>query len=108
MAQLSRDERLLQAFRDGQDIHRATAAEVFDVALDEVSADQRRAAKAINFGLMYGMSDWGLARQLEMNQAEAQSWIERYFERYNELPAILDDIRNTTRCHGSYNILFAI
>jgi len=106
MAHLSRDERLLQAFHDGQDIHRATAAEVFDVALDEVSADQRRAAKAINFGLMYGMSAWGLARQLEMNRAEAQAWIDRYFERYTGVHAFMDEIRKTARSQGYVETLF--
>ncbi len=76
MAHLSRDEGLLQAFRDGVDIHRATAGEVFDAAYDDVSPDQRRAAKAINFGLMYGMSAFGLARQLDINRGEAQEYID--------------------------------
>src|SRR5690625_2827740 len=106
MAQLSRDERLLQAFRDGQDIHRATAAEVFDVALDEVSADQRRAAKAINFGLMYGMSAWGLARQPEMNPAEAQAWMDRCSARYPGVPALLEDVRKPARSQGYVEALF--
>lgn len=106
MAHLSRDERLLQAFRDGQDIHRATAAEVFEEPLNKVTADQRRAAKAINFGLMYGMSAWGLARQLEMNRAEAQAWIDRYFERYTGVHAFMDEIRKTARSQGYVETLF--
>jgi len=82
MAHLSGDERLRQAFADGEDIHRATAAEVFGQSLDEVTPDQRRSAKAINFGLMYGMSAWGLARQLETDREVAAEYIERYFSRY--------------------------
>jgi len=92
MAHLSGDERLLQAFAQGEDIHRATAAEVFGMALDEVSADQRRSAKAINFGLMYGMSAWGLARQLETGRDVAAEYIERYFERY---PGVRDYMERT-------------
>ncbi|HEY7776401.1 MAG TPA: DNA polymerase I, partial [Kineobactrum sp.] len=79
MAHLSSDEGLLRAFRDGLDVHRATAAEVFGVALESVSAEQRRRAKAINFGLIYGMSAFGLARQLQLGRNEAQEYIERYF-----------------------------
>ncbi|MEM7055176.1 MAG: DNA polymerase, partial [Pseudomonadota bacterium] len=82
MAHLSGDERLKQAFQNGEDIHRATAAEVFGQPLEQVSSDQRRAAKAINFGLMYGMSAWGLAKQLETGREQAAEYIERYFERY--------------------------
>jgi len=100
MAHLSGDERLLEAFAAGEDIHRATAAEVFGVALDAVSADQRRAAKAINFGLMYGMSGWGLARQLEIERKEADAWIERYFERYPGVRRYMDETRASARERG--------
>jgi len=100
MAHLSGDERLLQAFAQGEDIHRATAAEVFGVALDEVSADQRRSAKAINFGLMYGMSAWGLARQLETGRDVAAEYIERYFERYPGVRRYMDETRATARRQG--------
>ena len=95
MAHLSTDERLLQAFQNGEDIHRATAAEVFGQPLDEVTAEQRRAAKAINFGLMYGMSAWGLAKQLETGREQAAEYIERYFERYPGVREFMDRTRKT-------------
>ena len=82
MAHLSGDEGLLVAFAENQDIHRATASEVFNIALEDVDRDQRRSAKAINFGLIYGMSAFGLARQLGIDRSEAQSYIELYFDRY--------------------------
>ncbi len=94
MAHLSGDTGLLNAFAAGADIHAATAAEVFDVALDKVSSDQRRAAKAINFGLIYGMSAWGLARQLEVDQQLAQAYIDTYFERY---PGVLEYMERTRK-----------
>ncbi len=100
MAHLSEDERLLAAFDAGEDVHRATAAEVFDCAVDEVSADQRRAAKAINFGLMYGMSGWGLARQLDLTRTEASEYIDRYFERYPGVAQLMDDVRAQAREQG--------
>ena len=106
MAHLSDDQRLLEAFAAGEDIHRATAAEVFDCAIDEVSGDQRRAAKAINFGLMYGMSGWGLARQLEIDRKSASQYIERYFERYPGVRAYMDGIRVSAREHGYVETLF--
>jgi len=106
MAHLSGDERLLAAFADGEDIHRATAAEVFGLTLDEVSSNQRRAAKAINFGLMYGMSAWGLSRQLELPRGEAQAYIDRYFERYPGVRAFMDDIRERARKQGYVETLF--
>ena len=92
MAHLSGDEGLLAAFAQGEDIHRATAAEVFGVALDAVSSDQRRSAKAINFGLIYGMSAFGLAKQLGIPRGEAQQYVERYFERY---PGVRDYMERT-------------
>jgi len=94
MAHLSSDDGLLEAFAAGADIHAATAAEVFDVDLDAVSKEQRRAAKAINFGLIYGMSAWGLARQLEVEQKLAQAYIDTYFERY---PGVLEYMERTRR-----------
>ena len=94
MAHLSGDDGLLEAFAAGADIHAATAAEVFDQALDAVSSEQRRAAKAINFGLIYGMSAWGLARQLEVEQKQAQAYIDTYFERY---PGVLEYMENTRK-----------
>lgn len=82
MAHLSRDKGLLTAFAEGKDIHRATAAEVFGLPLDSVTNEQRRSAKAINFGLIYGMSAFGLARQLNIPRKEAQKYMDLYFERY--------------------------
>ncbi len=106
MAHLSGDERLLTAFARGEDIHRATAAEVFGLAIDQVDANQRRAAKAINFGLMYGMSAWGLSRQLELSRAEAQDYIDRYFERYPGVGKFMDDIRERAREQGYVETVF--
>jgi DNA polymerase-1 len=82
MAHLSRDKGLLTAFAEGKDIHRATAAEVFGLPLDSVTNEQRRSAKAINFGLIYGMSAFGLSRQLNIPRKEAQKYMDLYFERY--------------------------
>jgi DNA polymerase-1 len=106
MAHLSGDERLLKAFADGEDIHRATAAEVFGLGIDEVDDNQRRAAKAINFGLMYGMSAWGLSRQLELPRNEAQEYIDRYFDRYPGVRDFMDDIRERARKQGYVETLF--
>jgi DNA polymerase-1 len=92
MAHLAKDEGLLAAFRDNLDVHRATAAEVFGVALAEVTSDQRRSAKAINFGLIYGMSAFGLAKQIGVDRKQAQAYIDRYFTRY---PGVLDYMERT-------------
>lgn len=94
MAHLSQDKALLDAFAHGRDIHRATAAEVFGVALDEVTSDQRRSAKAVNFGLIYGMSAFGLAKQLGVSRSEAQQYVDRYFERF---PGVLDYMERTRK-----------
>lgn len=106
MAHLSGDEGLLGAFAAGQDVHRATASEVFDVGLEEVSGDQRRKAKAINFGLIYGMSAFGLARQLHLGRKEAQGYIERYFERYPGVQDYMDRTRELAREQGFVETLF--
>ena len=106
MAHLSADPGLLKAFREGQDVHRATAAEVFEVDLDEVSGDQRRKAKAINFGLIYGMSAFGLARQLHLGRKEAQQYIDRYFERYPGVQQYMDRTRALAREQGYVETLF--
>ncbi|KAA5966616.1 MULTISPECIES: DNA polymerase I [unclassified Pantoea] len=92
MAHLSQDKGLLDAFAQGEDIHRATASEVFGVALDKVSGEQRRSAKAINFGLIYGMSAFGLSRQLNIGAGEAKKYMDLYFERY---PGVLRYMENT-------------
>jgi DNA polymerase-1 len=106
MAHLSGDEGLCAAFAQGQDVHRATAAEVFGGALGEVSDDQRRAAKAINFGLIYGMSAFGLARQLGIERGAAQQYIERYFERYPGVRRYMDSTRESARERGFVETLF--
>ncbi len=93
MAHLSADKGLCSAFEQGLDIHRATAAEVFDVALDEVSVEQRRNAKAINFGLIYGMSAFGLAKQLHISRVDAQLYIDTYFARYPGVADYMDNIK---------------
>jgi len=93
MAHLSGDEGLRRAFAAGRDIHSATAAEVFGGDAATVSDDQRRAAKAINFGLIYGMSAWGLGRQLGIERSEAQAYVDRYFERYPGVRAFMDETR---------------
>ncbi len=93
MAHLSGDKTLLAAFNDGKDVHSATAAEVFGVALGDVQPEQRRSAKAINFGLIYGMSAFGLAKQLHIGRAEAQKYIDLYFERYPGVKNYMDNTR---------------
>ncbi|MGE3666073.1 MAG: DNA polymerase I, partial [Steroidobacteraceae bacterium] len=100
MAHLSGDEGLLAAFAAGEDVHRATAAEVFGVAPADVSSDQRRSAKAINFGLIYGMSAFGLARQLGIDRGAAQQYVSRYFERYPGVKRYMDDTRERARRDG--------
>ncbi|MEH6586837.1 MAG: DNA polymerase I [Halioglobus sp.] len=106
MAHLSDDPGLLKAFKEGLDVHRATAAEVFDVDLAEVSGDQRRKAKAINFGLIYGMSAFGLAKQLHLGRKEAQEYIDRYFERYPGVADYMDRTRALAKEQGYVETLF--
>jgi len=93
MAHLSDDPGLLAAFAEDRDVHQATAAEIFGVSLDAVSADQRRQAKTINFGLIYGMSAFGLARRLELDRGSAQQYVERYFTRYPGVKRFMDETR---------------
>ncbi|MCK0536779.1 DNA polymerase I [Alcanivorax quisquiliarum] len=106
MAHLSGDQGLLDAFSQGLDIHRATAAEVWGRSLDEVSDDERRNAKAINFGLIYGMSAFGLAKQLGVPRGEAQDYINRYFERYPGVRAYMDNTRQQAAEAGYVETLF--
>ena len=106
MAHLSGDERLLAAFAGGQDIHRATAAEVMGVPPDQVTADQRRSAKAINFGLIYGMSAFGLARQLGITRGAAQDYVDLYFNRYPGVRAFMDSIRAQARADRYVETVF--
>ncbi|MEO0435551.1 MAG: DNA polymerase I [Pseudomonadota bacterium] len=106
MAHLSEDPGLLAAFRDEIDVHSATAAEVFGVTLDDVSGDQRRKAKAINFGLIYGMSAFGLARQLHLDRGEAQRYIDVYFDRYPGVREYMDRTRALAHEQGYVETLF--
>ena len=106
MAHLSKDERLCEAFAQGEDIHRATAAEVFGLELNNVESEQRRAAKAINFGLIYGMSAFGLAKQLGITRTEAQQYVSLYFERYPGVKKYMDNIREQARDQGYVETLF--
>ena len=106
MAHLSGDETLLTAFRDGDDIHSTTAAEIFSVELDQVNSDQRRKAKAINFGLIYGMSAFGLAKQLNIGWQEAQQYIDIYFDRYPGVKRYMDDIRQAAADQGYVETVF--
>ena len=106
MAHLSADKGLLGAFEKEQDVHQATAAEVFQTALDQVSADQRRSAKAINFGLMYGMSAFGLAKQLGISRGEAQEYVDLYFDRYPGVKQYMDDIRARASEKGYVETVF--
>ena len=106
MAHLSADEGLVQAFARGEDIHRATAAEVFATTPDRVSSDQRRSAKAINFGLIYGMSAFGLARQLGIERGQAQQYVDLYFQRYPGVKAYMESTRELARQQGYVETLF--
>ncbi len=106
MAHLSGDDSLLGAFANGLDIHSATAAEVFGTSLDDVDADGRRAAKAINFGLIYGMSAFGLARQLDIPRGDAQQYIDLYFERYPGVKIYMDSTRLNAKHQGYVETVF--
>jgi DNA polymerase-1 len=106
MAHISRDENLLRAFAAGEDIHRATAAEIFGIAPDAVDSEQRRYAKVINFGLIYGMSAFGLARQLNLERAAAQQYMDRYFQRYPGVAEYMRVTREQAREQGYVETVF--
>ena len=106
MAHISGDEALLRAFQDGLDVHRATAAEVFGVAVDQVSSEQRRYAKVINFGLIYGMSAFGLAKALGIDNTAAKNYIQRYFERFAGVRQYMDDTRAQAKARGYVETVF--
>ena len=106
MAHLSGDKGLVDAFNAGLDVHKATAAEVFAVDLAEVSQEQRRRAKAINFGLIYGMSAFGLAKQLDIGRHDAQSYIDRYFDRYPGVLSYMENTRSKAAEQGYVKTLF--
>jgi len=100
LAHISGDERLREAFLRGEDIHTRTAAEVFGVPLEEVTPEMRRRAKAVNFGIVYGISDYGLARDLGIGRREAHEYIERYFQRYPKVKAYLEEVVQQARERG--------
>nr|WP_136250680.1 DNA polymerase I [Ningiella ruwaisensis] len=106
MAHLSKDEGLLKAFAQGKDIHSATASDVFSVELDKVTADQRRSAKAINFGLIYGMSAFGLSKQLHISRAEAQNYMDLYFKRYPGVLKYMESTRESAKEKGYVSTVF--
>ena len=106
MAHLSGDKRLRRAFAEDQDIHKATAAEIFGTKQTKVQDTQRRSAKAINFGLIYGMSAFGLARQLNIKRKDAQAYVDLYFERYPDVKHYMDDTRRRAREQGYVSTIF--
>ncbi len=106
MAHLSGDKALLDAFQQGKDIHAATAAEIMGVSIDEVSSEQRRRAKAVNFGLIYGMSAFGLAKQLGIPRGEAQTYMDTYFERYPGVMQYMEDTRSAAASQGYVETIF--
>ena len=106
MAHISGDEALLHAFREGLDVHRATAAEVFGVALDQVSSEQRRYAKVINFGLIYGMSSFGLAKNLGIETKAAAAYIDRYFQRYPGVKQYMEETKAQAKARGYVETVF--
>jgi len=106
MADISGDATLLHAFAEGLDVHRATAAEVFGVPLADVTTEQRRYAKTINFGLIYGMGAFGLAQSLGIEQKAAKDYIERYFNRYPDVKRYMDDTKASARELGYVETLF--
>jgi DNA polymerase-1 len=106
MAHLSGDENLRRAFRDGEDVHRATAAEVFGIPLENVGSDERRVAKVINFGLIYGMSAFGVAQNLGIDRSTAQTYVERYFARFPGAKRYMDETRERARAEGYVETVF--
>ncbi|WP_430997418.1 DNA polymerase, partial [Klebsiella pneumoniae] len=106
MAHLSEDPGLVRAFEQGADVHRATASEVFGRTLEEVTPNERRAAKAINFGLMYGMSAFGLARNLGIDRGQAQDYVALYFSRYPGVRDFMERMRQQARDQGYVETLF--
>mgnify|MGYP001160890526 FL=1 len=106
MAHLSRDEGLLTAFSSGEDIHRATAADVFNIPVEQVNPEQRRSAKAINFGLIYGMSAFGLAKQLDVNLSDARDYVDRYFKKYPGVRSYMDETQALADEKGYVETIF--
>lgn len=106
LAHLSRDERLIQAYRDAEDIHRITASQVFHIPFDEVTPLQRRNAKAVNFGIVYGISSFGLSQDLSISRKEASEYIEKYFETYPGIKSFLDGLVENAKKNGYVTTLY--
>ena len=106
MAHISGDAALIAAFESGNDVHRATAAEVFGIAVEQVSSEQRRYAKTINFGLIYGMSSYGLAKALGIDNTAAKNYIQRYFERYPGVQQYMQETREQAKAQGYVETVF--
>jgi DNA polymerase-1 len=106
MAHISQDAALLRAFHEGMDVHRATAAEIFGLSPEQVSSDQRRYAKVINFGLIYGMSAFGLARALDIDNTAARNYIDRYFQRFEGVKRYMDETRALAKARGYVETVF--
>lgn len=106
MAHLSGDKGLTDAFIERRDIHRSTASEIFGIPLEEVTGEQRRSAKAINFGLIYGMSSFGLSRQLGISRLEAKKYMDLYFQRYPNVQTFMHDIQEKAKAQGFVETLF--
>ena len=106
LAHMSGDEKLIQAYREAEDIHRLTASQVFHVPLDEVTSLQRRNAKAVNFGIVYGISSFGLSQDLSITRKEASAYIEKYFETYPKIKGFLDGLVKDGKEHGYVTTMF--
>ena len=106
MAHLSKDERLIEAFKNNEDIHKITAAEIFSCDLSNVSSEQRRYAKVINFGLIYGMSAYGLAKNLNIERVAAQNYIEKYFTRYPSVRNYMEEAKQSAKNNGYIETYF--
>ena len=106
MAHLSKDEKLIEAFREGKDIHTMTASRVFNVPKEEVDPDMRRKAKAVNFGIIYGISSFGLGQDLDISRKEAQEYIDKYFESYPGVKKFLDETVENARKNGYVSTMF--
>lgn len=107
LAHLSGDDMLMQSFAKGEDIHRRTASEVFHVPMEEVTAEQRRTAKAVNFGIIYGQTDYGLSRELGISRREAQAYIDLYFSRYPLVQTFIHDTIEQARAQGYVTTMMA-
>jgi DNA polymerase-1 len=106
MAHFSKDKRLIQAFNNNEDIHRITAAEIFNTSLESISNEQRRYAKVINFGLIYGMSPFGLAKNLNIEISAAKNYIDRYFAQYPSVKQYMEDAKQTAKEKGYVDTFF--